>query len=274
MPELPEVETIVRDLRPHLRGRRLEAVLSLNPVVLRFPSADSFRAAAEGAVFGALTRRGKFIHAPLSSGDQLVVHLGMTGTLTLEEEAAPVRPHTHLRLRLDSGRELRYRDPRRFGRVLLGSARQLAKAGLLPPLGPDPLDRTFHAWPENGQVRRSRRVVKAVLLDQRALAGCGNIYADEALFLARLRPTRTAASLSASQWARLGAALTVVMREAIRRRGTSFSDYRDGFGARGEAYESLLVYGRAGLPCVRCGRTLVSRRTAGRATVYCRWCQR
>ncbi|MDA8395739.1 MAG: bifunctional DNA-formamidopyrimidine glycosylase/DNA-(apurinic or apyrimidinic site) lyase [Candidatus Dormibacteraeota bacterium] len=274
MPELPEVETIVRDLRPHLRGRRLEAVLSLNPVVLRFPSAESFRAAAEGAVFGVLGRRGKFIHAPLSSGEHLVVHLGMTGTLTLDPAAEPVRPHTHLRLRLDSGQELRYRDPRRFGRVLLGSARQLTKAGLLPSLGPDPLARTFAGWPEDGRVRSSRRAVKAVLLDQQVVAGCGNIYADEALYLGRLRPTRAAASLSASQWARLAAALTVVMREAIRRRGTSFSDYRDGFGARGEAYESLMVYGRAGLPCVRCGRKLVSRRIAGRTTVYCRWCQR
>ena len=274
MPELPEVETIVRDLRPHLRGQRLAAVLSVNPPILRFPSAESFRTAAEGAVFGILARRGKFIHAPLSSGDQLVVHLGMTGTLTLEQEDEPVRPHTHLRLRLDSGQELRYRDPRRFGRVLLGPEGQLRQAGLLPLLGPDPLDRTFSEWPGGGAVRSSRRAVKAALLDQEVVAGCGNIYADEALFLARLRPTRTASSLSASQWARLGAALTVVMREAIRRRGTSFSDYRDGFGARGEAYESLMVYGRAGLPCVRCGRSLVARRIAGRTTVYCRWCQR
>jgi formamidopyrimidine-DNA glycosylase len=274
LPELPEVETIVRDLRPHLRGRRLAGVLSLNPPVLKFPSAESFRAAAEGAVFGVLVRRGKFIHAPLSTGDHLVVHLGMTGTLTLEQKDEPVRPHTHLRLQLDSGEELRYRDPRRFGRILLGPEREMRKSALLPRLGPDPLDRSFSEWPGNGPVRKSRRAVKAVLLDQQVLAGCGNIYADEALFLARLLPTRAASSLSTSQWARLGAALTVVMREAIRRRGTSFSDYRDGFGARGEAYESLMVYGRAGLPCVRCGRELVARRIAGRTTVYCRWCQR
>ncbi len=274
MPELPEVETIVRDLRPHLRDRRVEAVLSLNPVVLRFPSAESFRAAAEGAVFGLLARRGKFIHAPVSGGDHLVVHLGMTGTFTLEEGDEPVRPHTHLRLQLDSGQELRYRDPRRFGRVLLGPPRQLELARLLPSLGPDPLDRAFAGWPGEGRVISSSRAVKAVLLDQEVVAGCGNIYADEALYLARLRPTRRAASLSAPEWARLGAALTVVMKEAIRRRGTSFSDYRDGFGARGEAYESLMVYGRSGLPCVRCGRPLVAQRVAGRTTVYCRRCQR
>lgn len=274
MPELPEVETIVRDLRPHLRGRRLEAVVSVSPLVLRFPAPEGFRAAAEGAVFGSLSRRGKFIHAPLSTGDRIVVHLGMTGTLTLEDGAALVRPHTHLRLRLDSGQELRYRDPRRFGRVLLGRPGELTRAGLLPPLGPDPLDRAFAGWLGDGRARRSARAVKAVLLDQEVVAGCGNIYADEALFLARLRPTRRAAALSASQWTRLGAALTVVMKEAIRRRGTSFSDYRDGFGARGEAYESLMVYGRAGLPCVRCGRPLISQRIAGRTTVYCGWCQR
>ena len=274
MPELPEVETIVRDLRPHLSERRLEAVISLNPVVLRFPSADSFRGAAAGAVFGILARRGKFIHAPLSTGDHLVIHLGMTGTLTLEDGSEPVRPHTHLRLQLDSGQELRYRDPRRFGRVILGPLAQLTRSRLLPPMGPDPLDRAFAGWPGNGRVTSSARALKAVLLDQEVVAGCGNIYADEALYLARLRPTRRAASLSAPEWARLGAALTVVMKEAIRRRGTSFSDYRDGFGARGEAYESLMVYGRAGLPCVRCGRPLAAQRIAGRTTVYCRWCQR
>ena len=249
-------------------------VLALSPQVLRHPSPGAFRSGLAEATLRSLGRRGKFIRFQLSGGELLVVHLGMSGTLTLEEPVEPVRPHTHLRLLLDSGREIRYRDPRRFGRVMLGAEAELVALGLLPHLGPEPLARAFAGWVPEERVRRSRRAVKAVLLDQGVVAGCGNIYADEACFLARLRPSRAAAQLSVREWGRLMAALSVVMREAIRRRGTSFSDYRDGFGARGEAYEALMVYGRGGLPCVRCGRPLETTQVAGRTTVYCRRCQR
>ncbi|MGA9775425.1 MAG: bifunctional DNA-formamidopyrimidine glycosylase/DNA-(apurinic or apyrimidinic site) lyase [Candidatus Dormiibacterota bacterium] len=274
MPELPEVETIVRDLRPHLSGRRLEAVRSINPLVLRHPEPERFVAGVTGAEVRSVGRRGKFIRIGLESAELLVVHLGMSGTLTLEEPDVEVRPHTHLRLELAGGGELRFRDPRRFGRVLLGSEEELEAAGLLPRLGPEPLGAGFSSWVPPEAVQRSLRTLKAVLLDQSVVAGCGNIYADEACFLARLRPTRRAAGLRPREWQRVVIALTVVMREAIRRRGTSFSDYRDGFGARGEAYESLMVYGRTGLPCVRCGSRLRGTRVAGRMTVYCARCQR
>lgn len=274
MPELPEVETIVRDLRPHLAGRRLEAVRWLNPLVLRHPGPEAFTTALQGSTVRRVSRRGKFIRLSLGSGRELVLHLGMSGTLTLDRAGAPVLPHTHLRLELEGGPELRYRDPRRFGRVLLGGCSELRARGLLPELGPEPLAPGFSAAVPWVVCRGSRRPLKALLLDQGVVAGCGNIYADEACFLARVRPTRRGEQVRAREWERLLRALTVVMREAIRRRGTSFSDYRDGFGARGEAYESLMVYGRGGQPCVRCGSRLREARCGGRATVYCARCQR
>ncbi|MGH7698476.1 MAG: bifunctional DNA-formamidopyrimidine glycosylase/DNA-(apurinic or apyrimidinic site) lyase [Candidatus Dormibacteria bacterium] len=273
MPELPEVETIVRDLRPHLVGLRIAGLQLNHPSVLRFPDPVSLRARAEGQSIRGVRRRGKFIHLVLDSGDHLVIHLGMSGTLTLEPERAPLRPHTHLAVGVPGAGELRYRDPRRFGRVLLGRPGRLRRAGVLPRLGPEPLARGFAASSFGPALQRTRRPLKAALLDQAVVAGCGNIYADEACFEARLRPGRPGASLSQAEVERLARALRRVMRRAVRRRGTSFSDYRDGFGARGEAYEQLRVYGRGGLPCIRCGATLRQGRIAGRTTVWCAECQ-
>jgi len=273
LPELPEVETIVRDLRPHLVGRTVTRADLVRTSVLRFADPFSFPARTEGRRVGSVSRRGKFIHLGLSGGEHLVVHLGMTGTLTLQGPAEPRATHTHLVIELDNGRQLRYRDPRRFGRVLLGRPGQLQRTGALPQLGPEPLSRHFAQSGFAEALRGSGRQVKAVLLDQAMVAGCGNIYADEACFLARIRPGRRAHTLTRAEVGRLVLALPVVMREAVRLRGTSFSDFRDGFGAKGEAYEALFVYGRGGLPCVRCGATLQQTRVGGRTTVFCRRCQ-
>ncbi len=274
MPELPEVETIVRDLRPGLLGRRLERVDLLRPSVVRFPEASRFRARLEGRTITSVSRRGKFIHLGLEGGEELVVHLGMTGTLTLERESEPLRLHTHLRIGLGRSEELRFRDPRRFGRVLLGSSGELQLAGVLPRLGAEPLEPGFAVQELASQLRRSRRAVKSVLLDQALVAGCGNIYADEACFRAGIRPDRRACRISQPRAERLLRELRLVLEDAIRRRGSSFSDYRDGFGARGEAYEALLVYGRGGQPCVVCGAPLRQSRVGGRGTVFCARCQR
>ncbi len=273
MPELPEVETIVRDLRPHLLGRQIRQVVHINPQILRHPGAAQFGEAVPGRTVDGVLRRGKFIHVMLGRPERLVVHLGMSGTLILQPSEDLARPHTHLRLLLDSGLELRYRDPRRFGRVIFGPEEQLIAVGSLPVLGAEPLARAFPPCSVEAALERSGRSVKAVLLDQRVIAGCGNIYADEACFLARVRPTRRASQLTRAERDRLLRALPIVMRDAIRRRGTSFSDYRDGFGAKGEAFESLFVYGRSGYACVRCGSTLRRARVAGRTTVYCMRCQ-
>ncbi|MGH7611250.1 MAG: bifunctional DNA-formamidopyrimidine glycosylase/DNA-(apurinic or apyrimidinic site) lyase [Candidatus Dormibacteria bacterium] len=274
MPELPEVETIVRDLRPHLTGLRIEGLELLRESVLRFPGPEALRGRVEGERIHGLRRRGKFIHVVLEGGDHLVVHLGMSGTLTLEPMGAPLRPHTHLVVKVPGAGELRYRDPRRFGRVLLGRPRSLRRLRVLPELGPEPLSRNFAKSGFAAALRRTSRPVKAALLDQRVVAGCGNIYADEACFEAKVRPARRGVSLTEAELGCLVRALPRVLRRAVRRRGTSFSDYRDGFGARGEAYEQLRVYGRGGLPCTVCGATLRQSRIGGRSTVWCADCQR
>ncbi|MGC1184950.1 MAG: bifunctional DNA-formamidopyrimidine glycosylase/DNA-(apurinic or apyrimidinic site) lyase [Candidatus Dormiibacterota bacterium] len=274
MPELPEVETIVRDLRPNLLGHVISRAELIRPSVLRFGDGDALPFLLEGQRVEAVTRRGKFIHLRLGSGEHLVVHLGMTGTLTMAQPSTPWAVHTHLILDLDDGSQLRYRDPRRFGRVLLGQPAQLTRLGALPRLGPEPLSPGFASSGVAEILRNSSRQIKAALLDQALIAGCGNIYADEACFLARLRPTRRGSTLSRLEARRLLLALPVVMRAALRLRGSSFSDFRDGFGAKGEAHEALFVYGRGGLPCVRCGALLRQTRVGGRTTVYCQQCQR
>jgi len=274
LPELPEVETIVRGLRPHLIGRTFAEVELVRSSVLRVPDPVTFEGLVQGAQVVGVGRRGKFIHLVLRGGPHLVIHLGMTGTLTLRKAPEPRLAHTHLVLWLDDGRELRYRDPRRFGRVLLGTPGQLERLGALPRLGPEPLAPTFGRSGFAESLRRTTRPLKAALLDQAVVAGCGNIYADEACFVARVRPTRRGRTLSRAEAMRLGAALPLVMRQALGLRGSSFADFRDGFGAKGEAHEALFVYGRGGLPCVRCGVTLRQTRVGGRTTVYCHRCQR
>jgi len=279
VPELPEVETIVRDLRPHLRGARVAEVRLGHPSVIRHPDPAAFAAGLAEARLGTIRRRGKFMLLDLAgprltAGSVLVVHLGMSGTLCLADPAEAERRHTHLRLRLDRGRELRFVDPRRFGRLLLGRPAELQRLGRLPRLGREPLGPAFAADWWAGVLHASRRPLKALLLDQAIVSGCGNIYADEALFLARLRPGRRADRCTAAQAEALRRALPIVLRAAIRSRGSSIADYRDGFGARGQAHESLFVYGRGGLPCVRCGAVLRRAVVAGRTTVSCPGCQR
>ncbi len=263
----------MRDLRPHLVGRTVARAELIRSSVLRHADPATFVQRTEGQRLATVRRRGKFIHLGLSGGEHLVVHLGMTGSLTLMRPEESRAIHTHLVLDLDDQLQLRFRDPRRFGRILLGRPSELRLSGALPRLGPEPLAGNF---PQSGFVqalRSSGRQVKAVLLDQAIVAGCGNIYADEACFLARVRPDKRAYALTRAQAGRLAMALPVVMRAAVLLRGSSFSDFRDGFGARGEAYEALFVYGRGGLPCVRCGATLRQTRVGGRSTVYCQRCQ-
>jgi formamidopyrimidine-DNA glycosylase len=217
----------------------------------------------------------------------LVFHLGMTGRLGMFAPAADLAPHTHLRLLLSSGEELRMQDYRRFGRVLLGTPVELATAGMLPALGPEPPTDALAnpgAWgqfarkltPElfDAALRRSRRAVKALLLDQGAVAGLGNIYADEACFRAGVRPTAVAARIGPARRRRLYAAIGEALRGAVDLRGTTFDDYRDANGEKGLNQHRLLVYGRAGLPCTRCGAALRRTVVAGRTTVYCPRCQR
>jgi formamidopyrimidine-DNA glycosylase len=274
MPELPEVETIVADLRPHLVGRTIVHCELRFPTIVRHPEPERFIDSITGLRVEGVGRRGKFILIALGAGRLLVVHLGMSGQLRLVDAATEVPNHTHAILDLDDGRQLRYRDPRRFGRLLLGTEDELLTSGTLPKLGPEPIDPTFDGDELFKRIRGRRASLKAVLLDQATVAGIGNIYADESLHRARLRPDRAAGSLSRKSVRRLHESLRDSLETAIRNRGSSVDTYRDAWGETGNQQESLLVYGRAGEPCFTCGRPLSIVRLAGRSTVFCRRCQR
>ena len=281
MPELPEVETIARDLRPQLAGRRIESVhLTRDPAIrkrlVRYPNATTFVRRLRGRTIRSVDRRGKYLVMPLDKdGERLVVHLGMTGHLRVwEPEEAPVK-HTHVRLLLDSGLELRYDDPRQFGRLLLGTQEELVAGRAFPAkLGPEPIGGDLTEAEFDRIVKSRRRPIKSALLDQSFLAGVGNIYADEACFRAGIRPSRWTHRLTARERRALYSAIQEVLENSIAARGSSIINYVDAYGVRGGNQEKLLVYGRSGEPCVTCGTPLQGTRLAGRGTVYCRKCQR
>jgi formamidopyrimidine-DNA glycosylase len=274
MPELPEVETIVADLRPHLAGRTIVSCDLLFPTIVRHPEPEVFIDSVAGMRISSVRRRGKYILIDLENDLLLVVHLGMTGQLRLVEANKPLEKHTHAVFMLDDGRHLRYRDPRRFGRLLLGTEESLLASKKLPRLGPEPIDPAFAADELYRRLRKRRTALKAFLLDQGAVAGIGNIYADESLHRAKLRPDRLAGSLSRKSAQRLHESLRDSLLVAIANRGSSVDTYRDAWGEMGGQQEKLLVYGRAGEPCFTCGRPLALIRIAGRSTVFCRRCQR
>jgi formamidopyrimidine-DNA glycosylase len=209
-----------------------------------------------------------------AAGVVLVIHLGMTGQLLHKLPEDPYRPHTHVVLALDNGTQLRYSDPRRFGRLLLGSEAELVAARKLPKLGPEPLDPEFTPRELHRRLSGRRAPLKLLLLDQSILAGVGNIYADEACYRARIRPDRPAGRLSRVRVKRLLGALRESLLRGIANRGSSIDDYVDLYGAKGTQQEELQVYGRGGRPCFGCGRPLTLVRLGGRATVFCRSCQR
>jgi formamidopyrimidine-DNA glycosylase len=274
VPELPEVETIVADLRPHLVGRTIIRCELSFPTLVRHPEPEQFVDGVVGMRIESVGRRGKYIVLGLTGGVLLVVHLGMTGQLRLVDPAARLENHTHAVFFLDDGKQLRYRDPRRFGRLLLGTAEALVASKKMPRLGPEPIDPAYEADALYRELRRRRAPLKAVLLDQKAIAGVGNIYADESLHRAGLRPTRVASTVSRQSARRLHQSLRESLELAIANRGSSVDTYRDAWGDLGGQQEKLLVYGRAGEPCFTCGRPLSSVRIAGRTTVFCRHCQR
>jgi formamidopyrimidine-DNA glycosylase len=274
MPELPEVETIVADLRPHLTGRTIVSCELPFPTIVRHPEPEVFIDAVAGMHIAGMRRRGKFIFIDLSGDQLLVVHLGMTGQLRIVDATAPLEKHTHAIFKLEDGRHLRYRDPRRFGRLLLGTEESLLASKKLPRLGPEPIDPGFAADELYRRLRKRKTSLKAVLLDQGAIAGVGNIYADESLHRAKLRPDRLAGGLSRKSVQRLHQSLRDSLQTAISNRGSSVDTYRDAWGEMGGQQEKLLVYGRAGEPCFTCGRPLTMIRLAGRSTVFCRRCQK
>jgi formamidopyrimidine-DNA glycosylase len=277
MPELPETETIARDLDAELRGRTIEGVKVRRPDVLREASARVLARRTRGQRIERVWRRAKLVVLDLASGDRLAVQPRFTGALLLESDDRPLpareRAFSTLDFRLDDGRRLHYRDIRRLGTVaLMPPARWMEYSSAL---GVEPLDAAFTPDRLSGILRRSRQAIKKVLMDQRHVVGIGNIYANESLWRAGIVPARPARSLADAECAALHAAITGVLAESIALRGTSFRDYVDARGERGRFVERLAVYGRAGLPCPRCGAALdCTQQVDGRQTVFCTRCQR
>ena len=270
MPELPEVETTRRGIEPHLRGRRVSAVL-VHEQRLRWPVTPGLDGSLRGARVRSVGRRAKYLLLRFDRGT-LIMHLGMSGNLRVLPQATPLLKHDHFELQLDSGLVLRLNDPRRFGSCLYTTA-DPALHPLLRELAPEPLEPGFDGPYLHRVTRRRRVAIKVLLLNGRLVTGVGNIYASEALFRARIRPRRAARSLSAAECARLAAAIRRVLGAAIRVGGTTLRDYVDADGAAGYFRQKLYVYERAGLPCRRC-RTPIRQITQGqRSTYYCSQCQ-
>jgi formamidopyrimidine-DNA glycosylase len=273
VPELPEVETVVRDLRPLLVGRRITSVWA-GRLTLRKPWKAAWKKRLVGRRVEAVRRRGKWIVMELDDGGRLVVHLGMTGQLTVASADEPKKAHTHLRFDLDDPtKQLRFRDVRRFGSATLFSSEEEVEASFAAAgLGPEPFGLDPDYW--RRRMASTSRCVKAVLLDQGVVAGVGNIYADEALFEARLHPSLIASALGAEAADRLRQAVASVLNRAIEGRGSTIRDYVGGSGLRGAFQKEFRVYGCTGRPCFRCKAVIERVRLAGRSTHYCPVCQK
>ena len=274
MPELPETETIARDLDGAIRGRKIKNVSVRKADVLREVSARSLAKRLRDATILRSWRRAKLVVIDLDTGDRIVVQPRFTGALLIDSGnfTRSELDYSTLRIDLDDGRALHYADVRRLGTVALMDPRRFEEYSR--KLGVEPLDRAFTATHLSAVLRATSQPVKKVLMEQRKIAGIGNIYANEALWRARIDPSRPGASISVEETQLLRHSIVAVLGEAIEARGTSFRDYRDASGKRGSFVEKLDAYGRGGLPCRRCSSKLITTHAIdGRATTMCVKCQ-
>ncbi|MCY3780831.1 MAG: DNA-formamidopyrimidine glycosylase [Chloroflexi bacterium] len=270
MPELPEVETVVRGLREPLIGRRILSMWQDWAPTIHSPSLQEFAARIAGQTVERIRRRGKYILVELDH-DTLVIHLKMSGRLYVAEAGVEHEADrwVHVRLDLDNGQQLRFSDLRKFGRVYLTDD----VAGLLAHLGPEPLSDDFTLEHFRASMYRRKRAIKALLLDQELVAGIGNIYADEALFRAGIHPATGVDKLSDEETERLHETIRAALIAGIEHEGASINWYRKADGQKGESQDHFFVYGRTGLPCRQCGTTINKIRLAQRGTHFCPDCQ-
>jgi formamidopyrimidine-DNA glycosylase len=281
MPELPEVETVARDLRPRIVGATIRGARSSWARTLRTHTPEAFADAVAGRRVEAVGRRAKLVVVELSGDAALTIHLKMTGQLFVVPAEAPADPYVRLVLELADGREIRFRDIRKFGKVGLYGREpvtgelttEVGGPAVFAAFGPEPLDPAFTLRDFRRRLRRRKGRLKPLLLDQSFLAGVGNIYADEALWTARLHPLRTVGTLRPPDERRLYAAVRSILTEAIDRRGSSIDDYTAPDGD-GSMQERLQVYQRTGEPCPRCSRAVKRIVIGARSTHFCSWCQR
>lgn len=273
MPELPEVEVLRRTVEPHLVGARLGTV-EVHDRRLREPVDVRRLRRVEGRTVTAVRRRSKYLLIDTEGDLTLVVHLGMSGRLTIVPSQAPRELHEHVAIALPGARRLRFRDPRRFGLVLATATSTLAADPHFAGLGVEPLEPGFDGAVLRAAAAGRRGPVKAFLMDARIVVGVGNIYASESLFAAGIHPSRSVARIAAPRWEALADAVRRVLDRAIVEGGTTLNDFADAEGRSGEFQNALAVYDREGQPCERCGTPIRRSVHAGRSTYHCPRCQR
>ncbi len=275
MPELPEVETVRRGLEGRILGKRIIEAETRRQT-LRIPLPENFTTRMKGRRFERLERRGKYILAYLDNGTVLIIHLGMSGRITLEDaDSQPNRPHDHIVFRMEDGTVATYNDPRRFGLMTLCHDVEVDKHRLLTSMGADPLSNEFNGPYLAARLKGKRTPIKAALLDQKIVAGLGNIYVCEALFGAGLSPKRSAHTVQRARAERLVATIRQVLDRALQAGGSSLRDYVQASGELGYFQHQFSVYGREGEPCSNCDCDFNVKRIvqSGRSTFYCAKCQ-
>jgi formamidopyrimidine-DNA glycosylase len=271
MPELPEVETTRRGITPYLMGHTITRIVIREPR-LRWPLDPGLQTELPGQTVHGITRRGKYLLIGTERG-HIILHLGMSGSLRILPTDTPAQRHDHVDLVFTNDTCLRLRDPRRFG-ALLWTRSPPSEHPLLATLGPEPWDACFDGYYLHQRARERVQAIKSFLMDSRTVGGIGNIYANEALFVAGIHPAREAGGISVSRYACLAEAIREVLEESIQQGGTTLRDFVDSAGQPGYFGQSLRVYRRPGAPCVRCGTLLKHQRLDQRATYYCPHCQR
>ncbi len=273
MPELPEVETVCRQLEAEIVGKTINEV-SLRRSGVRIPFPKNLKKDMENSRVKDVGRRAKYILIKLDNGNTVIAHLGMSGRLIMGNNPYTPKKHDHAIFRLSNKKSLVFNDPRRFGLITICNDRKLKEHPLLTHLGIEPLEPSFNGRQLYNILKARKAPVKAALMDQESLVGVGNIYACEALFLAGIRPTRPANKVTYKEVELLATSIKQVLEKAIESGGSSFRDYVQTSGNKGYFQHSFQVYGRSGKPCTKCGRKISKITQSGRSTFYCHSCQK
>lgn len=271
MPELPEVETTLRGIQPHVKSQKIHKIIVRQPL-LRWPIPNNFARLLKDHTIISLERRGKYLLLHTTHGS-VILHLGMSGSLRILTHNVPPQKHDHLDIILGNHKILRLTDPRRFG-ACLWTDKSPAEHPLLCHLGPEPLSKHFSGQYLWAKAQKRKLAVKSFIMNNQIVVGVGNIYATEALFAAGIHPNQSAHHISAAQYKKLVIEIKKILQQAIKKGGTTLKDFVDSEGKPGYFRMHLKIYGRAGLPCFICKTTLEKIRLGQRGTVYCKKCQR
>ncbi|MDO4177639.1 MAG: bifunctional DNA-formamidopyrimidine glycosylase/DNA-(apurinic or apyrimidinic site) lyase [Phascolarctobacterium sp.] len=273
MPEMPEVEQVRKTLAPHIQGKKIENVEVYLARLVKHPSVEKFIAGLVGKTIEKVGRKGKYLVLHTAANQKLIVHLRMTGALIAQKNELEAPPYAKIKFTLSDGVTMWFTDIRTFGTLYLVTDDDFYIDGY-ESLGPEPLSEGFTAEYLTPLARKAKKPVKTFILDQKIIAGLGNIYADECLALSRILPYRHANTLSDEEIVELCKAINIVIAQGIKNKGTTFRDYKDGEGNKGSNQEHLLVYSRGGKSCKTCGEALSTMKIGGRGSVFCAHCQK